>query len=111
MGYDLLPAGSSIVDEMDQPDAQVKNETDTVIQVDWHFQTGSKKGEEANGRWLYFQDGAVMKLAPNASALILGRFSANNDVASSITSFGEGWVGLVGPHPEADESWCKSQVT
>lgn len=93
---------------MDQPGAQVKNETDTVIQVNWNFQTGPKQGEVEDGRWLYFQDGAVIKLASNASALVLGRFSSNDDVAASVTPFGEGWVGLVGPHPEADESWCKS---
>ncbi|CRG86454.1 putative protein C23C11,06c [Talaromyces islandicus] len=109
LGYDLLPPGSFIADEMDQDGAQVKNATNTVIQVNWTFHTGAKKGEKEDGRWLYFQDGAVMKLAPSvlndSSTTILGRFSANNDIAASVTSFEKGWVGLVGPHPEADESW------
>ncbi|KAH8705807.1 hypothetical protein BGW36DRAFT_435816 [Talaromyces proteolyticus] len=105
LGYDILPPGSYIADEADQPGAQVKNYKDTVIQVDWTFHTGPNKGQEQDGRWLYFQDGAVMKLAPNASALILGKYSSNGDIAASVTPFGKGWVGLVGPHPEADESW------
>lgn len=56
---------------------------------------------------MYFQDGAVIKLSPNASQTILGRYSSNGDVAAAVTSFGSGWVGLVGPHPEADRSWCE----
>ncbi|KAL2869035.1 uncharacterized protein BJX67DRAFT_348648 [Aspergillus lucknowensis] len=107
-GFELLPLGSDTDEEITQPKAQVTNDSDTVIQVDWHFQTGSRKGHRQNGRWLYFQDGAVMKLARNTSAIVLGTYSSNGDVAASITPLGKGWVGLVGPHPEADESWCKS---
>jgi hypothetical protein len=95
---------------MEQPGAQVNDTRDTVIQVNWDFQTGPKKGQKEDGRWLYFQDGAVIKLSESskADALVLGRFSSNGDIAASVTPFEKGWVGLVGPHPEADESWCKS---
>ncbi|KAI1038206.1 hypothetical protein LB503_012121 [Fusarium chuoi] len=36
---------------------------------------------------------------------IVGRYSANGDVAASIIPYGKGSVGLVGPHPEADHTW------
>ncbi|KAH7020861.1 uncharacterized protein B0I36DRAFT_353601 [Microdochium trichocladiopsis] len=43
---------------------------------------------------------------------VLGRYSANGDVAAAVLPFGKGWVGLVGPHPEADQSWfCAKSPT
>ena len=27
--------------------------------------------------------------------------------AALLSPFGRGWAGCVGPHPEADQSWCK----
>ncbi|KAH8705389.1 hypothetical protein BGW36DRAFT_393017 [Talaromyces proteolyticus] len=104
-GFDLLPSGSSVAREVDQPGSQVPDERDTVIQVDWTFQTGSEKGQKQDGRWVYFQDGAVVKLAADAPGVVLGTYSSNGNVASSVTPFEKGWVGLVGPHPEADQSW------
>lgn len=106
-GFDILPPGSNATDEIDQPGTQVPDERDTVIQVDWAFQTGKRKGEADKGRWVYFQDGAVIQLLHEGSATILGRYSSNGDVAASVTPFGKGWVGVVGPHPEADELWCE----
>lgn len=106
-GFDLLPPGSDTDEEIIQPGSQVKNLRDTTVQVNWRFHTGSHKGQQQNGRWMYFQDGAVMKLSRSASTIVLGRYSSNNDVAASVTRFGKGWVGLVGPHPEADRSWCQ----
>jgi hypothetical protein len=85
----------------------VKNTKDTIIQVDWNFQTGPPKGQQQEGRWMYFQDGSVMKLSRNAPSVILGTYTSNGDVAASLTPFGKGWVGLVGPHPEADQTWCE----
>lgn len=106
-GFALLPPHCDTNEECIQPGAQVTNRRNTVIQVDWRFQTGPEKGERQNGRWMYFQDGAVMELSPNACAIILGTYSSNGNIAASVTPFGNGWVGLVGPHPEADRSWCK----
>ncbi|KAJ5807735.1 hypothetical protein N7474_009004 [Penicillium riverlandense] len=105
-GFDILPPSSATGEEIVQPGAQVMNGRNTIIEVNWRFRTGPEKGELQNGRWLFFQDGAVIKLPQNASAIILGRYSTNNDIAASVTPFGNGWVGVVGPHPEADESWC-----
>lgn len=106
-GFDILPFGSNATDEIDQPGTEVSDERDTVIRVDWDFQTGPRKGETDKGRWVYFQDGAVIQLGQEElpDQLVLGRYSSNGDIAASVIPFGKGWVGVVGPHPEADETW------
>ena len=105
-GYDMLPKGDQTYQEITQPGAQVKNTSNTIIQVDWHFTTGKLAGKTEE-RWMFYQDGPVMKL-PNltADSMILGRYASNQNIASSITPYGRGWVAAVGPHPEADKSWC-----
>lgn len=109
-GFDLLSSQDDADEEVSQPGAQVDDEEDTVIQVDWTFASGPKKGKTDHKRWLYFQDGASFKLSKTSSATILGRYSSNGDPAAILTTFGEGWVGLVGPHPEADQDWCECCV-
>ncbi|KAK4502095.1 hypothetical protein PRZ48_007906 [Zasmidium cellare] len=104
-GFNLLRPQDDADEETSQPGAQVDDEEDTVIQVDWTFSTGSKKGQTDHRRWLYFQDGANFKLSKKSSAQVLGRYSSNGDAAAILTTFGAGWVGLIGPHPEADQDW------
>jgi hypothetical protein len=106
-GLGLIPKGDSVVREIDQKCAQVDDEKDTTIQIDWTFSTGDKRGKTEMRRWLYFQDGAAFRLSSKSSAKVLGRYSSNGDVAAILSPFGEGWVANVGPHPEADETWCK----
>ncbi|KAJ5600997.1 hypothetical protein N7510_010531 [Penicillium lagena] len=106
-GFDILPPRSITGEEIVQPGAQVKNSRNTIIQVNWHFQTGPEMGELQSGRWLFFQDGAVIELPQNASAIILGTYLSNNNIAASVTPFGNVWVGVVGPRPEADGSWYR----
>ncbi|RGP67661.1 biotin ligase [Fusarium sporotrichioides] len=101
-GYDLLPRGVETDQEIESRGAQVKDEDDTVIQVDWAF--GSGKTDKK--RWVYFQDGVVIKgLDAKTPGHVIGRYSSNSDVAASVTPYGKGWVGLIGPHPEADKTW------
>jgi glutamine amidotransferase-like uncharacterized protein len=109
-GFGLLPPGDSADDEMDQPGAQIRNEKDTIINVNWQFSTGPNAGRTQDKRWLYFQDGAVIDIGNSSNIRILGRYSSNDDVAATLSPFGRGWVGLVGPHPEATEDWCKCTV-
>ena len=52
-----------------------------------------------------------MKLKSPENTQILGRYSGSGDIAASLTPFGKGWVGAVGPHPEADRTWCRSTST
>lgn len=107
-GFDLLDSEDDCDQEITQPGSQVHNERDTVIQVDWTFSSGLKDGKTDCRRWLYFQDGAVVKLSSNSTARVLAKYSGDGDVAATVSAFGKGWVGLVGPHPEADQSWCRS---
>ena len=106
-GLGLIPKGDNVVREINQKGAQVDDEKDTTIQTDWTFSTGDKRGKTESRRWLYFQDGAAFRLSPKSSAKVLGRYSKNGDVAAILSPFGKGWVANVGPHPEADETWCK----
>ncbi|KAH6669716.1 hypothetical protein F5X68DRAFT_236413 [Plectosphaerella plurivora] len=105
-GFDILPHGVSVDSEIKQKDAEITNDEDTVIQLDWKFQTG--KVEE--NLWAYFQEGAVMKglngyFNNGGQGRIIANYSMNDNVAASVTPYGKGWVGIVGPHPEADKSW------
>lgn len=109
-GFDLLDKKDDTDAECDEPGAQVPDEREAIIQVDWTFSTGPEQGHTDPKRWLYFQDGAVIELHKRSTAKVLGRYSSTQDVAASLSSFGKGWVGLVGPHPEAGQDWCKSPV-
>ena len=108
-GLNLLPPGSQTDQEIARPKSQVRNESDTVIQVDWKFATGPKAGTVRRGTWLYFQDGPVIQIpkgSPNVT--VLATYTSNGDIAASVSPYGKGWVGLVGPHPEATQDWCES---
>lgn len=106
-GFGLLSQNGNATQEIEEPGSQVENEDDTIIQIDWRFSTGPKKGKTELKRWMYFQDGPALTLTANSSAIVLGRYSSNGDVAALLSSFGKGWVGCVGPHPEANQKWCK----
>ena len=105
-GFGLIPEGDKAAREIERPNAQVDDIDDTVIQVDWTFSTGKKQGTTERERWLYFQDGAAFILSDHSPTTVLARYSQNGDVASTLNAFGQGWVANVGPHPEADQSWC-----
>ena len=107
-GFGLLPKKADTDSEIEQPGSQVTNDDDTVIQVDWTWSAGSKAGQTTKDRWIYFQEGAVIQgLKPSKTAFILGRYSKSGGVAASLNKYGNGWVGLVGPHPEANQKWCE----
>ncbi|QGN47953.1 hypothetical protein GKC29_14585 [Micromonospora sp. WMMC415] len=81
--------------------ASVDNADDTVIQVRWR----------GRPRYLYFQDGPTLNLAPGAPGTVLATYD-NGAAAAVVTTFGAGRVGLAGPHPEADRSWyAEAQLT
>ncbi|KAM0452582.1 hypothetical protein ACHAPV_009343, partial [Trichoderma viride] len=104
-GFGLVPQGDDVYQEIAQPGAQFNTTDDTIINVDWTFSTGDAAGKMQQKRWLYFQDGAVMTIAQSPTSKVLARYSSNNDIAASLTAYGSGWVGLVGPHPEATQDW------
>lgn len=91
-GYKLLPGDTD--EYITSPGATVTDIKDTVIQVSWRGQT----------RWMYFQDGPDFILDPGANATILSTYT-NGQIAALVTPYGNGKVGVVGPHPEADAGW------
>ncbi|QUC23379.1 uncharacterized protein UV8b_07620 [Ustilaginoidea virens] len=105
-GFGLLPRGADTDAEHCQKGAQVKHDRDTIIQIDWNFSTGPNAGRILQDQWVFFQEGAVIKgLDDSDSSIVLARYSQSGRVASSLNKYGDGWVGLTGPHPEATDEW------
>ncbi|EGX88724.1 hypothetical protein CCM_08770 [Cordyceps militaris CM01] len=105
-GLALLPPGSSVPAECDEPDAQVRHTRDTTIQVDWAFSSGEEAGTVATNRWIFYQEGNLVKDFPETdTSMVIARYSKTDDVAATINKYGEGWVGTTGPHPEANKLW------
>lgn len=94
-GFALLPG------EVDQyistPRASFDSTDDTVIPVLWR----------GRGRNMYFQDGPIFRLQSGAPATVLATYDTNAP-AAVIASYGAGRIGVVGPHPEADQAWYAS---
>ncbi|MFC4493841.1 BPL-N domain-containing protein [Streptomyces ovatisporus] len=91
-GFGLLPGDTDAYTTT--PGASVRTSRDTVIAVRW-------RGRE---RHMYFQDGPYFDLRKGADATVLATYG-NGTVAALVAPFGEGRVGVSGPHPEADRSW------
>ncbi|ORX37305.1 hypothetical protein BD324DRAFT_625643 [Kockovaella imperatae] len=104
--FNLLPSGSYVNCERFEKGSQVKSDKDSVIQTDWHFHSGPKKGTREK-RWQYFQDGANIVLGADlkSEAMILGRYSKTGDPCAVVYRLGSGAVGLIGVHPEAEKDW------
>lgn len=91
-GYGLI---NGKVDEYISTDgASIDSTDDALIRVRW-------RGQD---RYMFFQDGPTLALAPGAPGEVLATYDTGAG-AAVVTAFGEGRVGLVGPHPEADQSW------
>lgn len=95
-GYRLFPG--RVRQYIGTDDATVHDTDDTVVSVSWRDQE----------RHMYFQDGTAFAVPHDdwdaVGATVLARYP-NDEVAAVVTPYGRGRVGLVGPHPEADESW------
>lgn len=94
-GFGLLPGDTA--EYVGSHGADVAETTDTVIPVTWN---GSR-------RHMYFQDGPYFKLDSGAEATVLATYQSGAP-AALVTNFGQGRVGVVGPHPEADDNWYRS---
>ena len=92
-GFGLL-SGVGVEGYIYSSEARVRDPDDTVVGVAWR----------GRPRHMYFQDGALFRPRAGASATVLATYDTGG-VAAIVTGYGTGWVGLVGPHPEADASW------
>lgn len=94
-GFALLPGDTD--QYIGVAGATVRTEKDAVVEVLWR----------GRRRFLYFQDGAVFLLRPDAhDVLVLARYSGG-EIAALAAPFGAGRVAVVGPHPEATPDWCR----
>jgi glutamine amidotransferase-like uncharacterized protein len=91
-GLALIPGDTNSY--TDTAGATVQNSDDTIVTVDWRGKI----------RHMYFQDGPVFQLKHGATATVLATYP-NKTPAAIVTTYGRGRVGVVGPHPEADQSW------
>jgi hypothetical protein len=92
-GFGLLPGDTDQYTAA--PGATVEGERETLVEVEWRGRT----------RTLYFQDGpyfAVDEESPGTTVLAV---YPNGSPAALVTRFGAGRVGVVGPHPEATDTW------
>lgn len=85
-GYGLTPSGTTVGSDITRRGAQVTDDEDTVIQVDWTFSNGSLE----KNKWLYFQEGAYIEVFDSCEGEVLARYSKTGDVAASVTRYGQG---------------------
>lgn len=110
-GFELLPSGIDTDQYITSRGASVKHDKDTIVQVDWLSGAPAQQGPYFGaGRWLFFQDGPLIDISEAnlpAAARVLGQYRSNRALAAFLSPYEKGWVGIIGPHPEADQSWCK----
>ena len=95
-GFNLLQG--TVGEWIYSPGASWTDDEDTVIQVRWRNTV----------RWMFFQDGPYFKLNRGVTgATVLATYT--NDLIAALTApYGNGRIGVVGPHPEADTSWYEA---
>lgn len=84
---------SDLDGEVGRPEFPVTDSRETVVDVAW-------RGDH---RQTFFQEGAVLP-PPEDRADVFARYG-NGDIAAARYDHGDGMTGLVGPHPEAGQTW------
>ncbi|RJQ82121.1 BPL-N domain-containing protein [Amycolatopsis panacis] len=96
-GFTLLPGDAN--EYVGSSGSDLDSTADTVLTVTW-------RGAQ---RPLFFQDGPLFTLDNGAPATVLATYPSGA-VAAVVAPCGKGKVGVVGPHPEADETWFSEAV-
>jgi glutamine amidotransferase-like uncharacterized protein len=97
--FDLLK-GFDSVQYIKRKNATTRRSGPAIVSISW-------KGQDPQP--VYFHDGAAFACTePDAKANIMGVYS-NGDCAALIQQCGQGSVGVVGPHPEAQKWWFYTQ--
>jgi glutamine amidotransferase-like uncharacterized protein len=95
-GFGLFPG--EVRRFIESPGANITTDEDSIVRVIWR----------GRPRHLYFQDGPCFSGASPAQAETLATY-LNGTVAALTVPYGNGRVGLVGPHPEAPQEWYTEQ--
>jgi glutamine amidotransferase-like uncharacterized protein len=94
-GFNLLSGSGQTDQYITSKDAVVTTEIDTVVPLFWRGKL----------RHVYFQDGARFDLDVTAAPTEILAHYTNGKIAAAVQHSGEGRVGIVGPHLEADDEW------
>jgi len=86
-----------------QTDSYLTDPAPIVIKVKW------KQGEIFSERAVYYQFGPKFLPAPDNPVQVIANYD-DNSVAACLVNSGKGKLILVGPHPEAGESWIDDTV-
>ncbi|MDN3459862.1 BPL-N domain-containing protein [Rhodococcus sp. APC 3903] len=92
-GFDLLPGDTD--QYITTSHADIESTDPAVATVLWR----------GRRRFLYFQDGPTFEIQGRQVDIEVIASYQNGEIAAMTTPFGCGRVGVVGPHPEADDSW------
>ena len=95
-GYDLLPGNCD--DYTLTRGAEVDTARNAVITVRW------PAPHRTATRETFYQDGPYFWLDRGARARVLACYT-NGLIAAMVVPFGNGTIGVSGPHPEANRSW------
>ncbi len=90
-GFGLLPGDTD--QYIVSCGATVQHDGNALVTVNWRGQA----------RELFFQDGPQF-LVESKKTTVLAHYP-NGTVAAMVARFGDGRVGVVGPHPEASHDW------
>ncbi|CAF3952391.1 unnamed protein product [Rotaria magnacalcarata] len=93
-GFDLLPGKGQTDQYITSKGAVITSEIDTVVPLYWRGIL----------RHVYFQDGTRLMIDRTAAPAEILAVYTNGEIAAAVQNNGKGRVGMVGPHPEADEN-------
>ncbi len=98
--FNLLDSGIGCTQYIKRPNSTINKTTPSIVKLLW-------KDEEKD---MYFHDGSAFffKKKPVEGIDIYAKYK-NGDIAAMIQPYGEGKIGLIGPHPEAQKWWFYSQ--
>ncbi|QUQ63918.1 BPL-N domain-containing protein [Kutzneria sp. CA-103260] len=91
-GFGLLPGDTD--QYIISKGATVRHDRNALVSVNWRGRT----------RELFFQDGPQFLVERREKTAVLAHYP-NGTVAALVARFGQGRVGVVGPHPEASSDW------
>lgn len=76
-------------------DEELESSDATLLSVFW----GQHK------RTMYFQGGPSFGSTATKNTQVIARYADSGHIAAQISPYGKGFVGVIGPHPEADQDW------
>jgi glutamine amidotransferase-like uncharacterized protein len=98
VGYALFPGTTA--EYITSKGADIHTTRDTAVNVKWPSVWGDTPQP------IYFQDGPYFRIAHGADGVTpIARFAANDVVAALVARYGDGKIGIQGPHTEAPEGW------